>query len=254
MPKDLRIIQLAGDLKCCVIIPTYNNAATLRGVIEDVIRYIDDVIVVNDGSTDNTNDVLRSFSNILVLSYLTNRGKGYALKQGFRLALEKGFRYAVTIDSDGQHKGSNIESFLQHVQQNPDCLIVGSRLLKQENMPEGNTFANKFSNFWFRLQTGVDLPDTQSGFRLYPLEKISPIHIFTTRYEAELELLVRASWRDVDIRPLAISVYYPPVNERITHFRPFMDFFRISILNTFLTIIAIFYEYPRRWIRHSGKR
>lgn len=253
MPKDLRIIQLASDLRCCVIIPTYNNTSTLRGVIEDVIRYTKDVIIVNDGSTDNTKDVLCSFSNIRVISYPTNRGKGYALKQGFRLALEKGFRYAVTIDSDGQHQGSDIEAFLLQVKQFPESLIVGSRLLKQENMPEGNTFANKFSNFWFRLQTGIDLPDTQSGFRLYPLEKISRIQIFTTRYEAELELLVRASWRDVDIRPVAISVYYPPINERITHFRPFMDFFRISILNTFLTIIAIFYEYPRRWIRHSWK-
>jgi glycosyltransferase involved in cell wall biosynthesis len=248
MPKDLQIIQLARDLRCCVIVPTFNNVRTLQTVIEDVSLYIDDVIIVNDGSTDNTSEVLSSVSNIRVLGYPTNRGKGYALKRGFRLAAEKGFRYAVTIDSDGQHHGSDIAAFLHKINQYPDSILVGSRLLKQENMPEGNTFANKFSNFWFRLQTGINLPDTQCGFRLYPLEKISRVNILTNRYEAELEILVRASWRNISVLPVPISVYYPPVNERITHFRPFRDFFRISILNTFLTIIAILYERPKRWI------
>jgi glycosyltransferase involved in cell wall biosynthesis len=253
MSKDIQIIQLARDLGCCVIVPTYNNARTLQTVIEDVSQYIEDIIIVNDGSTDNTGDVLSSLSSIGVLSYQPNRGKGYALKQGFRLAAEKGFRYAVTIDSDGQHHGRDIIVFLQKAQQYPDSLLVGSRLLKQENMPEGNTFANKFSNFWFRLQTGINLPDTQCGFRLYPLKKISRINIFTNRYEAELEILVRSSWKNISVFPVPISVYYPPVNERITHFRPFRDFFRISILNTFLTLIAVLYEYPKRWIRGNGK-
>jgi hypothetical protein len=175
-------------------------------------------------------------------------GKGYALRQGFKRASETGFHYAVTIDSDGQHHGSDIEGFLEKVQQYPDSLIVGSRILKQENMPDGSTFANKFSNFWYRLQTGINLPDTQSGFRLYPLDKMAGMHFFTNRYEAELEMLVRASWSGINVLDVGISVYYPPLDERISHFRPFWDFFRISVLNTFLTIIALFYANPRRWI------
>lgn len=237
-------VQLAGKLQCCVIIPTYNNSHTLQSVIDDVLNYVADVIVVNDGSTDETSAVLDLNSAVKVISYQPNRGKGYALKQGFRCALSSGFRYAVTIDSDGQHRASDILLFLDKIEQCPDSLIIGSRLLHQENMPGGNTFANKFSNFWYRLQTGINLPDTQSGFRLYPLRKISGMHFFTNRYESELEMLVRSAWRGINVDHVAISVYYPPSEERVSHYRPFIDFFRISILNAFLTIIAFVYAYP----------
>jgi glycosyltransferase involved in cell wall biosynthesis len=248
MAVPIKSIELAGRLKCCVIIPTYNNALTVRAVIEDVLQYVADVIVVNDGANDSTSDILASITSVRVIGYKPNRGKGYALKQGFKLAESLGFRYAITIDSDGQHSGSDIPLFLDKIQQYPDSLIVGSRLLRQPNMPGKNTFANNFSNFWYRLQTGTNLPDTQSGFRLYPLHKIAPIRLITTRYEGELELLVRASWRGINVCDVAISVFYPPHNERVSHFRPFWDFIRISILNTFLTFIALVYIYPGKWI------
>jgi glycosyltransferase involved in cell wall biosynthesis len=248
MPGNPNNIQLASQLKCCVIVPTYNNAHTLQTVIDDVLQYIADVIIVNDGATDTTSGILASNDAVTVIGYMTNRGKGYALKQGFKRASAMGFRYAITIDSDGQHHGSDIAVFLDKIQLFPDSLIVGSRLLSQKNMPDGNTFANKFSNFWYRLQTGIDLPDTQSGFRLYPLNKLSGMHFITNRYEAELEMIVRAAWKGINVCYVPISVYYPPPDERVSHFRPFWDFFRISILNTFLTLIAFVYAYPVKWI------
>jgi glycosyltransferase involved in cell wall biosynthesis len=248
MPVNTESIQLAGRLKCCAVIPTYNNAGTLQAVIDDVLQYIEGIIVVNDGATDSTLSVLSLNKSVTVIGYSPNRGKGYALRLGFKEATSRGFRYAITIDSDGQHKGSDTSQFLEKVQQFPDSLIVGSRLLRQANMPGGNTFANKFSNFWFRLQTGNNLPDTQSGFRLYPLNKIGGMHFFTNRYEAELEMLVRAAWKGINVCDVPISVYYPPLDERVSHFRPFTDFFRISILNTIFTIIALVYFYPSRWI------
>jgi glycosyltransferase involved in cell wall biosynthesis len=248
MMSDLNYIQLAENLKCCVIIPTYNNAHTLNGVIDSVRKYAGEIIVVNDGSTDNTPDVLSACSGITVIDYKPNKGKGYALRQGFKHAVSMGFRYAITLDSDGQHMADDMPLFFNKIQQNPDSLIVGSRLLMQENMPDGSTFANKFSNFWFRLQTGVNLPDTQSGFRLYPLNKIADMHFITNRYEAELEMLVRAAWRGIKLINIAIRVYYPPMETRVSHFRPYKDFFRISVLNTFITIIAFVYAYPAKWI------
>lgn len=254
MQFNTKSIELASKLKCCTIIPTYNNSHTIKAVIDDVLQYVADVIVVNDGATDSTSVILASVTSVKVIGYKPNRGKGYALKQGFKCAVSLGFRYAITIDSDGQHSGSDISRFLDKIQQYPDSLIVGSRLLRQANMPGGNTFANNFSNFWYRLQTGLNLPDTQSGFRLYPLYKIAPIRFITRRYEGELELLVRAAWRSINICDVAISVYYPPHEERVSHFRPFWDFFRISILNTFLTIIAFAYIYPKKWILKLLKR
>jgi glycosyltransferase involved in cell wall biosynthesis len=228
----------------CVIIPTYNNDKTLCHVIEEVKRYASDIIVVNDGSTDRTATLLSACGGITVVNYAPNRGKGYALKCGFSRARAMGYRYAITIDADGQHFASDIPSFVQAMEAHPDSLIVGSRNLNAEGMPAGNTFANKFSNFWFHLQTGIALPDTQTGFRLYPLDRMSQLNWITSRYEAELELLVYAAWHGVKLIPIGINVYYPPEGERVSHFRPISDFMRISLLNTVLCFLAVVYALP----------
>ena len=239
--------NLMQQRKVCVLMPTYNNGGTLRDVVERVLNYCTDVIVVNDGCTDNSAEILASFGKrITVVDYGRNRGKGYALKQGFKKAKAMGFDYAITIDSDGQHFPEDIPLFVEALEQHPGALIVGSRNLKQENMPGKNSFANKFSNFWFKLQTWIDLPDTQTGYRLYPLKRLP--HIFSARYEAELSLLVFSAWRGTDLVPIKVNVFYPKAEERVTHFRPFWDFFRISVLNTILCLVAIVYGWPSRLI------
>ncbi|MDR1112980.1 MAG: glycosyltransferase family 2 protein, partial [Bacteroidales bacterium] len=184
----------------CLIIPTYNNAATLLQVIDSAKPYAKCIIVVNDGSTDQTQALLQKVSGIEVVEYERNRGKGYALHCGFKRALQAGFRYAITIDADGQHYPSDIPHFIEAIAGAPDSLLIGSRLLQQENMPAKNSFANRFSNFWYRLQTLHVLPDTQSGFRLYPIQKMRRMHFFCNRYEAELEMLVRLSWRLITVK------------------------------------------------------
>jgi glycosyltransferase involved in cell wall biosynthesis len=234
-------------LNCCVIVPTYNNQQTIARVIEDVLEYASDIIVVNDGATDNTAEILKSFENkITLLSYSPNKGKGMALRTGIKYAREKGFRYAITIDSDGQHFADDIPAFIDKIEEHPDMLIVGARNLNQENMPKKNTFGNKFSNFWFRFQTGINLPDTQSGFRLYPIDKMKGARYFTTKYEFEIEVMVKAAWRGVKVSSIPIKVFYAEGDKRITHFRPGKDFTRISILNTYLTILALLWYKPLR--------
>ena len=187
--------------------------------------------------------------DVTVVDYGANRGKGYALKAGFRKAQELGFDYAITIDADGQHFASDIPCFAEALLRHPGSLIVGSRNLSEENMPSANTFANKFSNFWFRLQTGIKLPDTQTGYRLYPLKKMGKLWWLTSRYEAELEALVYAAWQGIPIVPIDVKVYYPPVGQRVSHFRPVYDFVRISLLNTLLCLLAVVYGYPSKFIR-----
>jgi len=234
----------------CVIIPTYNNQKTLAQTIDAVLKYLPSVIVVNDGSTDTTNEILTQYSNqINIISYSPNKGKGYALRQGFDKAKDLGFSYAITMDSDGQHLAEDLPLFIETIAKIPNAMIIGSRSFKQKNMPEKNTFANKFSNFWFAVQTGIRLPDTQTGFRLYPLVKMKKMRSFTNRYEAELELLVRSAWKNIKLIPISIQVYYPEKSERVTHFRPGIDFFRISLMNTLFVFVAIVYGYPSRLIR-----
>lgn len=238
------------ELGICIIIPTYNNKGTIMQVIQSVAEYCDDIFVVCDGPTDGTLELVKqSAIPINVVEYQPNKGKGTALVTGFREALKRGFRYAITLDSDGQHYPSDIPAFVEAITEHPDALIIGSRGLKHDNMPQKNTFANKFSNFWFTVQTAKKLPDTQTGFRLYPLQKMGKMHIITSRYEAELELLVRSAWRNINIIPIPINVYYPPQEERVSFFRPGKDFTRISILNTFFCFAAILYGYPSMLIR-----
>lgn len=234
----------------CVIIPTYNNSGTLAKVLDDVLRVAQNVIVVNDGSDDGTTEILESFGErITVVSYSKNRGKGYALAKGFKTARKMGFEAAITIDSDGQHKASDIAALLEKYSENEGSMVIGARKFDAPNMPSKNTFANRFSNFWFAVQTARKLPDTQTGFRLYPLKKMGKMSPLNNRYEAELELLVRSAWRNIRLISCEIDVYYPPKEERVSHFRPTWDFVRISILNTVLCILAVIYGYPSMGIR-----
>lgn len=236
-------------LRCVVIMPTYNNAGTIAKVISDVKAFTDDVIVVNDGSTDDTKNILSSIEDIKVIDYPNNKGKGYALKLGLKKAYEWGYRYAITIDSDGQHYADDIPTFIDKIEEKPDSLLIGARNLTAENMPSKNTFANRFSNFWYKVETGQELSDTQSGFRLYPLDKLQKIYFITRRYEFEVEIIVRAAWRGVNVENVPIKVYYPPVEERVSHFRPLQDFTRISILNTVLVLYALLLYYPWKFLR-----
>ena len=245
--------------RICVVMPTYNNARTIGRVIDDVRRFCADIIVVNDGSTDGTASLLEGTPGITLIAYRRNRGKGHALKLGLRRAADMGFDYAISIDSDGQHFADDIPVFVDAIGRHPGSLLIGARNLEAQGMPGGNTFANRFSNFWFKVETGITLADTQSGYRLYPLHRLRGMKFFTPRYEFEVEVIVRMAWRGVRVANVPVKVVYPA--DRVSHFRPLRDFTRISILNTFLVLAALLTYYPlclvralrpdnvRRWVR-----
>lgn len=248
--KHSDVHAVFSEYKICVLIPAYNCEKTIDKVLNSVLEYTTNVIVVNDGSTDQTLEKLNKFERqITIISYLKNKGKGYALRLGFDKIVDLGFDYALTMDSDGQHLAEDMSSFAQAIPLYPNAALIGSRSFDHPNMPQENIFANKFSNFWFQIQTFKKLPDTQTGFRLYPLKRMKHMRPTSNRYEAELEMLVRLAWRAVPLVPITIRVYYPPKEERISHFRPKQDFFRISILNTLLCLLAIVYGYPSMLIR-----
>ncbi|PCJ00895.1 MAG: glycosyltransferase [Flavobacteriales bacterium] len=238
------------ELSCCIIIPTYNNCKTLKRVIDGVIQHGLDypIIIVNDGSTDDTPKILEDYqSKVTLITNPVNQGKGMSLRKAFAKAWEMGFENAITIDSDGQHYPEDIHLFIDAAKQNPGALIMGARNMEQEGVPSKSSFGNKFSNFWFKVETGITLPDTQTGFRLYPLEPISEIKLFTNKFETEIEVIVKLAWKKVQFIPIKIDVLYD-ADERVTHFRPFKDFTRISILNTYLVTLTLLWHLPIRVI------
>lgn len=253
MLSNSTISETLNLKKVCVIVPTYNNHKTLNRVIDGVLQYTTNVIVVNDGSTDNTTEIINSYTSIEAIHIPKNKGKGNALQVGFKKAIEKGFHYAITIDSDGQHFPDDIPVFLEELGKNEsNILLIGSRNMNQESVPKKSSFGNKFSNFWFWFETGIKLEDTQSGYRLYPLLYL-PKKYFTNKFEFEIEVIVRAAWKGTNVKNIPVKILYDP-NERVTHFRPFKDFTRISILNTILVIITLLYIKPRDFFRSFQKK
>jgi glycosyltransferase involved in cell wall biosynthesis len=233
----------------CVLIPTYNNEKTLEQVISGVLEFTDRIIVVNDGSTDHTREIIAKFPALTAIHLSKNKGKGFAIRSGFREALKHGYTYAITIDSDGQHRPEDLPRFLQKLETDPEALIIGARNLNQLGIPGGTTFGNKFSNFWTWVETGYRLPDTQSGYRLYPLKPFEKTRFITRRFEFEIEVLVRAAWKGIPLTSVPVGVIYPPKNERVSHFRPFTDFARISVLNSVLVILGLLFYRPRMLYR-----
>jgi len=241
-------------LKVAVLIPTYNNEQTLSDVIRSVQEYSEDIIVVNDGSTDSTAELLQKFQQINLVSYMPNRGKGYALRKGFRRAVELGYDYVITIDSDGQHFAEDLPKFLHALQDHPAAIIMGVRNMEQAGVPGKSNFGHKFSNFWFWVETGIKMNDTQSGYRLYPVRLLSDTNFITWKFEFEIEVMVRSVWKGVDMAEVPVKIFYAPSENRVSHFRPFQDFTRITILNTVFVIVTLLYIKPRDLLTGKKKK
>jgi len=165
----------------CIIIPCFNHSATVGAVVKAAKAYAP-VIVVDDGSTEP----LPELPGATVIRLTTNHGKGGALRTGFREAFSKGFSHAITMDADGQHSGDDLPKFVAAIQAQPDALVVGVRDLVAAGAPAGRRRSNKVSSFWFRVESGIRLPDTQCGFRCYPLPLTQKIKTHSQRYAFEL--------------------------------------------------------------------
>lgn len=228
----------APPVRVCAVVPVYDNAATVADVALGVLAHVDHVLVVDDGSRDGSGDAARDAAGVAppgkridVLALPENRGKGHALVAGFRRALELGFTHAVTLDADGQHRASDVPRLLAEAERHPLAVVVGARDLDSDRVPNPARVGRRISNFWTLRSTGFDLPDTTCGLRVYPLAQVAPLPIRTGRYDYEGEVLVRAAWAGLDLRSVAIDVWYPADRrDRVSHYRPWLDSYRITVM------------------------
>ncbi len=210
----------------------------------------DRVLVIDDGTTEGSvSDALAGLAppGVRLLRRPENRGKGTAILVASREARAMGMTHIITLDADGQHDPADIPRFLPVLQAHPEAIVVGRRDFRTANVPFASRFGRAFSNFWFRVQTGMPAGDTQCGFRAYPLAVLEALSLRETGFAFEVEVLVTAAWSGVDIQTVDISVHYPPAAERISHFRAVVDNVRLSILNTRLTLRSML-PWPHRRI------
>lgn len=240
------------DIRILIVICCYNHGGSVRAVAEQALKVHDQVLVVDDGSTDGTIDRLKGL-DIQVERHERNKGKGAAILTGARRARLLGMTHIVTIDADGQHDPADFLRFVPVIQDNPVAIIVGTRLFPP-GTPFLSRFGRQFSNFWLRVQTGRSVRDCQSGFRAYPVSVLEGLKLRERGYAFEVEVLVKAAWAGVDLRNLEVSVSYPPGDERVSHFHLIRDNVRLSLLNTRLTIRAILPLPHGRIVPLSGTR
>jgi glycosyltransferase involved in cell wall biosynthesis len=223
-----------------VVIPAYNHGRQLSEVLARTLRFGFPVFVVDDGSTDPTPHVLASFSQVTVLRHDQNLGKGASLLNGFSLAV-KVADYAVTLDADGQHDPDDIQSLVRAVPDHERALVLGKRSgMENASVPWTSRWGRKFSNFWVWASCGRWVADSQSGFRVYPLPETLDLGAGSRRYQFEVEILVRAVWSGIPVLEVPVSVRYGSAGERVSHFRPFVDFMRNSKVFTKLILTRLF--------------
>ena len=221
--------------KIMIAIPVYNHGETIFDVIERCKKVHDNILVVNDGSTDLPREQIDA-DTVKWIHHKHNRGKGAAILTAAEFALKHGMTHIITIDADLQHDPNDILLFKQAIQSDPNALVVGKRDFSAPAIPVISKFGRQFSNFWFRVETGRCIGDAQSGFRAYPLFIFEQLSLFGKHYAFEFEVLVKATWAGVCVKDVDISVHYPSPDKRVSHFKLFKDNLRLTQLNTKLTL------------------
>lgn len=218
--------------KFCVVIPAYNEAATIADIARQALAVCEHVVIIDDGSTDNTADEVRSVEGVVFLQNPENEGKAMTLSRGIVWALEQNMDYVITLDGDGQHEPKDIPRFIEMARANPEKIIIGSRMVNKAAFPAKRYYANRIASFWISWTAGYPIEDSQSGFRLYPVELFRKLTIKKARaygFVFESEILIKAAKLGVKSISIPIDAIYHE-HARPSHFRPVMDIARITLM------------------------
>lgn len=215
----------------CTVIPVYNNRNTIRDVAENTLRFASPLLILDDGSTDAD---LKTLLDDLPLFYCrqdSNRGKGAALRKAFRILADSGFDYMLTLDADGQHDPADLPAFFKLAETGENIFAIGCRDFSGQPVPKGSLLGLRLSNRLLKRECGFPVSDSQSGFRMYPVQLLADLPFRCSHFDFETEVLALAARAGADFRELSVKVYYPPAGERITHFRPLPELTRLTLLH-----------------------
>lgn len=215
-------------MKTCVIIPTYNEATKIAGLIKEIRQQELEAVVIDDGSCDNTSCIARD-SGAVVLRNQNNEGKGASLIKGFRYALSNGFDAVITMDGDGQHLPSEIPYFIGLAKDSGNEILIGNRMLNIRNMPLLRVLTNKFMSALISFVVKQAIADTQCGFRLIKKQALERIDLKTFRYETESEIIIQAARLGFKIRSVPIKTIYRGEKSQINPFIDTLRFIRFIV-------------------------
>lgn len=225
----------AATNNIAVLIPAYNEEKYIDKVLDNCLSQNLDIIVIDDGSTDRTAEIISNFDNktgkkIHLVKHDINKGKGEALKSGFLTALKNNYTGVITIDADGQHKVDEIAGFIEAVNKyNPD-IIVGNRLENAKGMPFIRLFTNIFTSWIISIIASKKIADVQSGFRFIGCRAMKNIKLETKNFDTEPEILLKAGWLGYDIINIPIStIYHKNFNSHVNPIKDTIKFIRLIL-------------------------
>lgn len=212
----------------CVLIPCLNEERAIGALLEAVLKHGSDVIVVDDGSDDRTPEIVAAMP-VTLLRHPVRRGKGEALRTGFREALKRGYDAVLTMDGDGQHSAEDIPRIMDAALCYPQHMVIGARLLNRDQQPGGRHAANNFADWGISWGCGRAVADTQSGQRWYPRAALELVDLRSQDFVFETAVLIAAS-RDLDMGIVSVPIESRYQREfRLSHFRPVRDVARITL-------------------------
>ncbi len=212
--------------KYCVILPAYNESGRIGQMVTKVLEYCKDVIVVDDGSKDQTaNDAKSAGASVII--HEVNQGKGAALETGFRVAAERGFEFIITMDADGQHDPSDMAGMIAEYEKTQKPVIIGNRMDNPVNMPLVRRMTNRFMSWLLSRKMGQWVPDTQSGYRLYKCDVIKFLKSDSNRFAAESEVLLNLAEAGIQMGSAPIKVIYRDEKSKINPIKDTIRFFRM---------------------------
>lgn len=215
-------------MKICVLIPSFNEEKTIGWLVAAVKKLGHAVVVVDDGSGDNTAKIaLEAGAEVLVNEI--NLGKGSSLRRAFEMMKTKDYDAIVTMDGDGQHLPSDIEQFLKAYVQRKPGIIVGNRMLRAKGMPLLRWLTNKIMSFVISKKCRQEVPDTQCGFRLIDKEVLMRLELATEKFEIESEMLLEASRLGFKIESVPIVTVYEGQYSAIHPVKDTVRFFKFML-------------------------
>jgi len=213
--------------KICAVLPFYNEEKNIEKVTEQTLNFVDLIIAVNDGSTDNSAEKISHLENVILINHDKNTGKGAALRTGFIKSMELGSEFTLTLDADGQHEPGLIPKFLERLKDYD--IVIGNRLHDMKTMPLPRRLSNKLTSKLLSAKTGLKIFDSQSGFRAFRTEVLEKILPENNGFEAESEMIIKAARKNLKIGFVNIPTIYGNDESKMESVKAIKGFIKILL-------------------------